>query len=85
MTVDRWCNRIENLLRNSGLLSKLSNFMFVFICEFDDCLVTKSLNVIDFNKSLEYWEAMLCICNLVVAVHVDSCDFNFITRTCRVD
>jgi hypothetical protein len=79
MAIDGGSDRIENLLSNFGLTSQISDCLLIFIGQLNNHLVTESLQVVDFDQGLENWETVLRICDLVVSVHVDTCDFDLVT------
>lgn len=85
VAIDRWSDRIENLLSDFRLTGQISDCLLILICQLNNHLITKSLQVVDFDQSLENWETMFRICNLVVPVHVNTCDFDFVTGSSSID
>lgn len=85
MTVDRRSNRVKNLGCDLGLSRQGPNLLLVLISQFDDGFITESLKVVYLDQSLEHGEAVLSVSNLVIAVHVDTSNFDLITRPCSIN
>ena len=85
MTVNTWCNWIKYVLSNVLFLRQFSNCLLIFISEFNDLFITKSFHIICFNNSFEDWEAMLDISKIIKLININSCDFNFISRSRRIN
>ena len=85
MTINWGSNRIKDFLSNPRFFREVSNIVFVFISQFNYCFITKSFKIIDFNQSLKDREPMLCISNLIIAIWIYTCNFNFVTWPCTVN
>ena len=58
--------------------------MFIFVSELNYGIVTKTFEVVYLNKSLENWESVLRVSNLVIAIQVDTSNLHLIARSCGV-
>ena len=81
MTINRWSNRLDDLLSNAFSPTKLSNFLLVLIGQFDNFFISESLQVVCFNDGLKDREAMLDVAKVIEPVNIDSSDLNLVTRS----
>ena len=85
MTVNTWCNRVEYVLSNILFLRQFSDGLLIFVSEFYNLFITKSFNIVSFNNCFEDWESMLYISKIIKLIDVNSSDFYFISRPCRIN
>lgn len=83
--VDTGGNRVDDLLTNVGLFSKLDNRLLIIISNIQDILISISSDIVCFNNGLEHREAVFDVSEVVEPVDKYSSDFYFVTWSCRVN
>lgn len=85
VSVDRGGDRHEDVVGDVRSLGVLADLFFVLVSQVNDIFVTETFKVVNFNVGLEDWEAMTHVREVIKSVDVDSCNFNFISRSGSVN
>jgi len=85
VSVDRGGDRHEDVVGDVRSLGVLADLFFVLVSQVNDIFVTETFKVVNFNVGLEDWEAMTHVREVIKSVDVNSCNFNFISRSGSVN